>query len=187
MEISSSEGSKKMKMKNRYSIAAVVALAGAGVFLLARPLFPHCEIPCGIYDDEMRIEMMVEHVETMNRSIRAIKELSAKQAGTAEENNQLTRWIINKEEHCEKFQEVVWQYFMAQRIKPVDPADNGAHRDYLAKIEVLHRMIVQAMKVKQTVDMKHTEKLMELVHQFEGLYLGPDRTREHKEKDTSSS
>ena len=31
--------------------------------------------------------------------------------------NQLVRWIMNKEEHANKIQEIVTQYFMTQRIK----------------------------------------------------------------------
>ncbi|MBS0012791.1 MAG: superoxide dismutase, partial [Desulfobacterales bacterium] len=39
------------------------------------------------------------------------------------------------------------------------------------KIAVLHQILVQAMKCKQTVDSSHVEKLRDLVDRFETLYL----------------
>ena len=41
--------------------------------------FAHCEIPCGIYDDEMRIKMLAEHVTTIEKSMAQIQELSLNQ------------------------------------------------------------------------------------------------------------
>ena len=47
----------------------------------------HCEIPCGIYDDEMRFGMMAEHITTIEKSIKQIIELEtgkiARQADAA--------------------------------------------------------------------------------------------------------
>ena len=60
---------------------------------------------------------------------------------------------------------------MAQRIKPVDTADAEAHAAYLKKVELLHQMLVYAMKCKQTTDSAHTEKLTSLVTEFKNLYM----------------
>ena len=32
-------------------------------------LFSHCEIPCGIYNDKMRIDMIKEHITTIEKSM----------------------------------------------------------------------------------------------------------------------
>ncbi|MDY6953871.1 MAG: superoxide dismutase [Ni], partial [Thermodesulfobacteriota bacterium] len=32
----------------------------------------HCEIPCGIYDDQMRIDMIAEHITTIEKSMKQI-------------------------------------------------------------------------------------------------------------------
>ena len=77
-------------------------LVSGVVFALAMLLFAssagaHCEIPCGIYGDEMRFEMITEHITTVEKSIKMIVELSK----DAEANfHQLSRWITNKEEHA---------------------------------------------------------------------------------------
>jgi nickel superoxide dismutase len=67
--------------------------------------------------------------------------------------------------------EIVTAYFMAQRIKPMDPGD-AAYQDYLKKVELLHHMLVCAMKCKQTTDKTNTAKLKELVDGFQKLYMG---------------
>ncbi|GAB4183171.1 MAG: superoxide dismutase [Ni] [Calditrichia bacterium] len=132
-------------------------------------LFAHCEIPCGIYDDHMRIHMLEEHIATMEKSINQINALSDK--NTAQDKNQLVRWIMNKEDHANQFQEIVWQYFLTQRIKPVDPANAAAYQEYLKKVELLHQLSFYAMKVKQNTDLQYTTKLKELLKQFEELYF----------------
>jgi len=35
----------------------------------------HCEIPCGIYDDEMRINMINEHIATIEKSMNQIMKI----------------------------------------------------------------------------------------------------------------
>jgi nickel superoxide dismutase len=122
----------------------------------------HCEIPCGIYDDQMRIKMIAEDATTIEKAMRQIEELSKQKPINY---NQLVRWITNKEEHANKIQDVVYQYFMAQRIKP----DTDKYEE---KVVVLHKMLVAAMKCKQTTDLSHVEELRSLLKSFEKLYFG---------------
>jgi nickel superoxide dismutase len=117
----------------------------------------HCQIPCGIYDDQMRIHLMEEHVATIEKSM---NEINAKP-----ETNQAVRWVMNKEKHADELSEIVTYYFMAQRIKP------GCN-DYALKLSQLHEMLVYSMKAKQTTDLANVEKLKELIHSFEHSYMG---------------
>ena len=127
----------------------------------------HCEIPCGIYDDSLRISLMREHITTMEKSINQITNLSAE----GEKNyNQLVRWITNKESHADKFSEIVTQYFMTQRLKPIS-TDNSEYQKYQQQLTSLHNMLVSAMKCKQTNDLAHIQKLRELVDTFEKAYF----------------
>ena len=123
--------------------------------------FSHCEIPCGIYDDEMRIEMIYEHIATIEKSMNQIKELEKE---GNQNYNQLVRWIVNKENHASELQEIVSQYFMTQRIKPDT-------KDYEKKLGLLHQMLLYSMKCKQTTDLTHAETLKGLVKEFQGLYF----------------
>ena len=141
----------------------------------------HCEIPCGIYNDNLRIELIREHIQTIEKSMNQISELS--KAG--EKNyNQLVRWINNKEDHANKLQEIVTQYFMTQRIKPAASTDEAAYKDYISKLSLLHEMLVFAMKCKQTTDLANTQKLSELTDKFYQAYFGEDakeHLKEHKQ------
>ncbi|WP_457642138.1 superoxide dismutase [Ni] [Persephonella sp.] len=139
--------------------------------------FAHCEVPCGIYDDEMRVHMLQEHITTMEKAIKKIKELSGNT--DPQSKNQLIRWVINKEKHAEEFQHIVWQYFLTQRIKPVDPKNHDKYHKYLKKVEILHQLSFYAMKVKQNVDTKYTEKLRELLLKFENVYFGKQHMEKH--------
>ncbi len=134
----------------------------AALFITANNAQAHCEIPCGIYDDEMRIEMIFEHITTIEKSMDQIMALEKKDHHYS---NQLISWVTNKEQHADKIQEIVSQYFLTQRIKP-------SASMYSEKLAVLHQMLVAAMKCKQTTDLGHVKKLRELNGKFKGLYLG---------------
>ena len=83
--------------------------------------------------------------------------------------NQLIRWVMNKENHANEFQEIVTQYFMTQRIK-VDT------ENYAKQLIMLHKMLVYAMKCKQTTNLSHISTLRSFLKEFHDLYLG----RSHK-------
>ena len=131
-----------------------------GVFASANA-WAHCEIPCGIYDDHMRIHMIEEHATTIEKSMNQIVELSGQ---TPANYNQLVRWVTNKEQHANELQEIVTQYFMTQRIKP-------DAKDYEKKVTLLHKMLLAAMKCKQTTDIANVKELRTLTSEFEGLYF----------------
>jgi nickel superoxide dismutase len=122
----------------------------------------HCEIPCGIYDDEMRIKMISEHIDTIEKSMKQILALEKKKKHNS---NQLIRWIMNKEKHAEELQEIVSQYFMTQRI-------NTNTKNYNTKLGLLHQMLVAAMKCKQTTELSNVSKLRDLLKNFQSLYFG---------------
>ena len=121
--------------------------------LTAVTAFAHCEIPCGIYDDPAKIAEMRQDVTTIEKSMKSIIELSA----AGEKNyNQIVRWVTNKEDHANKLQDAATQYFMFQRIKPVEPSDS-AYAGYITQMTLMHKITVHAMKAKQTTDLAEIE------------------------------
>jgi len=147
----------------------LIALMSYGllVFVSSPKVFSHCEIPCGIYDDPMRLNMMAEHIGTIEKSMRLIKELSAQDD---KNYNQLVRWIENKEKHADYLTDIVTQYFMTQRIKPVEQTDQEAYKQYTHKLTLLHKMMVDSMKCKQTTDLANVEKLRVYLSEFRTAY-----------------
>ena len=145
--------------------AAILGLGLSGV-----AVYGHCEIPCGIYTDGMRVQMIEEHCKTIEKSMAQITSLSEKPAKSA--SNQLVRWVNNKETHANEIQHLVTQYFMTQRVQPADPSDKKAYDAYVKKLTLLHQMLVSAMKCKQTTDAAHVKNLREHLKEFSGLYFG---------------
>ena len=148
------------------------------LFLLPTAIFSHCELPCGIYSDKMRIEMLKEHITTIEKSMKMIKEL---ESASSINYNQLVRWVNNKDEHANEFQKIISQYFMTQRIKLADPSDNNAVREYHIQLELLHQMLVYAMKTKQAVNLDTCEKLRSLIDNFYSVYFSEEE-KHHQHK-----
>ena len=87
-------------------------------FILVLPQLAqaHCQIPCGIYDDHARVKSIGEDAATVEKSMRLIAELAGK--SDAQSQNQLVRWVMNKEAHAQKIISSISDYFLTQRVKP---------------------------------------------------------------------
>ncbi|MBD3170078.1 MAG: superoxide dismutase [candidate division Zixibacteria bacterium] len=156
-----------MRLKTNVIITAVLALTL--VALTAPRIYSHCEIPCGIYDDNARLKLMAEDIETIEKSMNEINRLSAE----GDKNyNQLIRWVVNKENHAEKLTEIITGYFMSQRVKVPAEGDSKAQEKYVEQLTLLHKMIVEAMKATQTTDLEHVKSLRKLLKEFEKAYHG---------------
>jgi nickel superoxide dismutase len=149
------------------SLAAVALIMILGT---ASTAWSHCQIPCGIYDDETRFTMLAEHITTIEKSMNEIIRLSV---AAEKDFNQIVRWVNNKDTHADEFSDIITYYFMAQRITPVEDGPTDAFRDYQRKIIPLHGLLVYAMKAKQTADLAHVEKLRSLLADFRTAYFGP--------------
>ncbi len=150
----------------------IIALAVAAALLtsMGLPAFAHCEIPCGIYDDEARLTAIAEHIATIEKSMNQVLALSKEEE--PRNYNQIVRWVNNKEKHATDLQGIVTQYFMTQRLKPADEEDAEAHSAYVKQLTLLHQMLVYAMKAKQTTDLGNVEKLRSLLAEFRMAYSG---------------
>ena len=156
----------------KYIIITLIIL----VYAIPSFVSAHCEIPCGIYADKMRIDMIKEHITTVEKSMTQITNLE----NTNPLNyNQLVRWITNKDEHANQIQNIVSQYFMTQRIKIVDESDKAATNKYQKEISLLHEMLIYAMKTKQTTELINCEKLRHLVDTFYNLYFTDEEKSHH--------
>ena len=151
-------------MKKLIPVVAITVLTLVSI----RFAYSHCEIPCGIYDDEARFNTLAEHITTVEKSMKEITALS--KAGD-KNYNQLVRWINNKERHATEIQTIMAQYFLTQRIKPTDGSNPAAQMTYFKKLELVHKIIVEAMKSKQTVDLEHVAKMNSLLETFREVYF----------------
>jgi nickel superoxide dismutase len=129
----------------------------------------HCQIPCGIYDDELRVQLIEEHVTTIEKSMNQIVALGKE---TPVNYNQLVRWIDNKEQHAQEIQDIVADYFLCQRIKEPETKEGKPWEQYVAQLTTLHQIEVAAMKPKQTTDLANVETLRSLIATFRTAYFG---------------
>ena len=127
----------------------------------------HCQIPCGIYADDVVFGELMTDVSTIEKAMKQIEVLGA---DASENPNQLVRWVTNKEQHAQNIQTVMSAYFLAQRIK-VDQKESDPDA-YANLLELAHQVTVFAMKCKQTTDLGNAQKLHEALHAFQAAYSG---------------
>ena len=142
------------------------------LMVLVSMVYSHCQIPCGIYGDQSRFDMLVEHITTIEKSMKQITELSQVEKPNF---NQVVRWVDNKEKHADELSHILTYYFMAQRIKPVDKAKGKAYAQYTKKLILLHQMLIYSMKAKQTTDLSNIDKLRALLAEFRTVYFDKHR------------
>lgn len=149
--------------KSTFIMTVVLVLLTGGI---VTKVYSHCQMPCGIYDDDARLKAINESIVTIEKAMKQITALS----DTDRPNmNQIVRWVNTKETHVDELSETVTGYFMAQRVKPAAP-DSPEYDKYIKQLTLLHQMLIEAMKCKQTSDPAHTENLRSLLDQFTQAY-----------------
>jgi len=143
--------------------STLIALLVGFVIAPMAYVMAHCEVPCGVYDDDARFQQMLEDQTTIAKSLDNIGKLSASQDAT--DRNQLSRWVAAKETHATKTQHIIAQYFMTQRIKP-----DG--EKYVEKLTAAHAVMIAAMKCKQSADPATAVVLESSIRAFQKAYKG---------------
>jgi hypothetical protein len=133
------------------SFALLIGLSG---LLTNTSADAHCQVPCGIYDDDARISAMRENATSIRKAMTEIS--STMGAGTVVAFNQATRWVIEKDRSATAIQEIAADYFLTQRVKA---AEGEARAAYVEQLEGFHAVMVTAMKCKQQVDVKTVDAL----------------------------
>lgn len=139
--------------------------------LVASTCFAHCQVPCGIFSDQLRFEQMLEDEMTISKAQLQLHELISGDVD-AQVVNQASRWVATKEEHASKIQETIASYFLAQRIK----ADN---QNYVKQLTAAHAVIVNAMKCKQSADPETAKALEKSIFDLYRAYEGKEPDFEH--------
>ena len=128
----------------------------------------HCQVPCGVYTDKMRIDMLMEDCETIAKAMGEI----SKEAEGALGAQQMIRWVNTKEDHAQKIQDTVSAYWLTQRIQR--PGEGEDLAKYHRQLTLLHGMLTEAMKCKQTLDTQHVQNLRQLAKDFSASYFSKE-------------
>ncbi|MBI79715.1 MAG: superoxide dismutase [Gammaproteobacteria bacterium] len=139
-------------------------------------IFAHCQVPCGIYEDAIRVYEIREDFQTIKKAMFNIKDLV--KGENALSLNQASRWVSTKETHATQIQDRISHYFLVQRIKP----KTGNEYDlYVKQTTLLHQIMIAAMKCKQTVDTKNVSDALKLLDEFIDCYFD-DHGKDHINK-----
>ncbi|CAE8718259.1 unnamed protein product, partial [Polarella glacialis] len=136
------------------------------VSCLARPVAArfHCQVPCGIFTDELRVKGMMEDSATIRKAVIQSQELH--KAGSLQDISQMVRWINTKEEHAAKIMTTTAEYFLAQKVKKPELSE----ADYLKRLAIHHDVLVAAMKTKQSSELGPVEALDKAIHELSHIY-----------------
>jgi nickel superoxide dismutase len=149
-------------MKQSRNPILTIAFAAAGLFFIApQSSHAHCQIPCGIYDDYARVQSMMEDAATVKKAVKLINELAGKT--DAQSQNQLVRWITNKEKHAQNIISTISEYFLTQRVK-------ASQEDYAERLAKHHAVIVAAMQAKQNADQQFVVALKASIEALSPYY-----------------
>ncbi|CCH47833.1 superoxide dismutase, Ni [Pseudodesulfovibrio piezophilus] len=135
-------------MKQFKSLSFIIFIAI--LLVLPSQALAHCQVPCGIYDDNARVEALLEDVATIRKAVTMLQELVDKT--DIQSRQQFVRWVDNKEIHAQKIISTISDYFLTQRVK----ADQ---KDYVERLKKHHAVIVGAMKAKQNASIEPVDAL----------------------------
>ncbi len=149
-------------MKTIIKAMLLIAFTVVGYSLaIPQPAHAHCQIPCGIYDDYARVQSMLEDADTIIKSAKLIADLAGK--SDAQSQNQMVRWVMNKEKHAQHIISTISDYFLTQRIKL-------SQKDYSERLKKHHAVITAAMKSKQNADVKYAKALKDSIEALSSYY-----------------
>ena len=139
----------------------------AGLVLASANLSAHCQVPCGIYADDVVFGELMTDVKTIHKAMVQINELSGDHGAN---HHQLVRWVTNKESHAQNIQNTMSAYFLAQRIKLAMKESDP--EGYAELVGLAHKITVLAMKCKQGTEVANADALHDALHAFQKAYGG---------------
>src|SRR5947207_1435893 len=91
----------------------------------------HCQMPCGIYHDDMVFDQIDQYVETMYKGISVLDD---NKFANVKDKNEFVRWIIQKEKASDEAAALITEYFLQQKIKPNE-------EDTVKKLTAAHKLL----------------------------------------------
>lgn len=124
-------------------------------------LFAHCQMPCGIYHDEIPYNRINQYVETIYKGISILDD---NKFASIKEKNEYVRWIIQKDTSSDEVAAIITKYFLQQKIKPDEP-------DSVKKLVSAHKLLFGLVEIKQNINIESVksfsaewEKFKEMFH-----------------------
>lgn len=113
-------------------------------FLSPLSLIAHCQMPCGIYHDNMVYDQIDQYVETMYKGITVLND---NKFSSVKERNEFARWVYEKEHETKDAADLILRYFLQQKIKP-------GEADTVKRLTSAHKLLFLMVAIKQGVDLE---------------------------------
>lgn len=120
----------------------------------------HCQMPCGIYHDDMVYDQIDQFVETAYKGISVMNE---SKFNTVKEKNEFVRWVIQKEKCCNEATDLITAYFLQQKIKPDEP-------DTMKRLQSAHKMLFLIVAIKQNTELDFVKQFNEEWEKFKLMF-----------------
>ena len=121
-------------------------------------------MPCGIYHDDMVYDQIDQYAETMYK---CCVELNHPHGNTVKDNQQFTRWVMQKEKLSDETAMLITTYFLQQKIKPDE-------EDTPKRLALAHQLLFLIVQIKQNSDSKFVHEFMDSWEQFKHLFHRQD-------------
>lgn len=128
--------------------------------LLQTDLSAHCQMPCGIYHDDMVYDQIDQVVQTVYKAMSMLNELKF---DTVQDRATFVRWVMQKEKECDDAAHLITVYFLQQKIKPGDP-------DSVKKLVCAHKLLCCLVAMKQNTDVKFVMQFNEDWEKFKLMF-----------------
>ena len=136
----------------KYIIVACVTLAAVSIAVINA----HCQTPCGLLNDDIQFAQISQEAETISRACVLILQTQT----DANNLNQAIRAINTKDSSADNLMGILTNYFLAQRIEPVEPeGDKQAYERYVRQLILINKLSRAAVACKQDSDPAKADEL----------------------------
>lgn len=130
------------------------------LFSLESTLEAHCQLPCGIYHDNMVYDQVDQFVETVYKGISVMND---SKFNSVKDKNEFIRWVIEKEKSCNDTAELITKYFLQQKIKPDED-------DTVKRIVSAHKLLFMLTAIKQNTDLDFVKQFIAEWEKFKLMF-----------------
>lgn len=144
-------------MIKRFLLAGLIIASS----LQGTALYAHCQMPCGIYHDDMVYDQIDQYIETMAKGITV---LTDNKFSTVQERNEFMRWVLEKEQSSDEVAALITKFFLQQKIKPNEGETTTK------RVMAAHKLLFLLVPIKQTVDLKFLNDFYEEWENFKLMF-----------------
>ncbi len=124
------------------------------------PVDAHCQMPCGIYHDDMVFDRIDQYIETMVKCVAVLKDNKFE---SIQDHNEFVRWVIQKEKSSDEIADLITEYFLQQKIKVGDD-------DTTKRLVSAHKLLFLLVQIKQHADIKIVKQFYDEWERFKLLF-----------------